>query len=309
MHTQCPHCETKFRVTETQVNIAEGFVRCGVCKEVFNAFEVASQQDQQPSLLNDEFSPAVEQSDIETDGIEADIESRPSHSYDTTYHEISENDTAEILPDVESDTFNETAVTDVSQKDTFDFFNQEDDESHQHLIPEELRDSDAPQSRGIAATSLWAIGILLLTTSLLIEYVWFNRDQFNQSPIMQSWIARLCQQLECENSAIRDASKIELITRNVYSHPNAKNALMVNLTLKNNANFAQPYPVLHIGFSDVRGGTIAARQFLPAEYLPIEYQQIDSEHHHLIQPGSSTSLTMELQDPGKQALTYEFNFL
>lgn len=35
--TQCPHCQTRFRVTRTQLGMANGAVRCGACLQVFNA--------------------------------------------------------------------------------------------------------------------------------------------------------------------------------------------------------------------------------------------------------------------------------
>ena len=35
--TQCPECQTSFRVTEAQLRIAEGSVRCGACLHVFQA--------------------------------------------------------------------------------------------------------------------------------------------------------------------------------------------------------------------------------------------------------------------------------
>ena len=35
--TQCPKCSTSFRVTEAQLNIANGAVRCGSCLHIFNA--------------------------------------------------------------------------------------------------------------------------------------------------------------------------------------------------------------------------------------------------------------------------------
>ncbi|MBL4826627.1 MAG: DUF3426 domain-containing protein [Spongiibacteraceae bacterium] len=35
--TQCPNCNTSFRVTETQLHIANGSVRCGSCLHIFNA--------------------------------------------------------------------------------------------------------------------------------------------------------------------------------------------------------------------------------------------------------------------------------
>ncbi|MEP5175497.1 MJ0042-type zinc finger domain-containing protein, partial [Marinobacter alexandrii] len=39
LQTQCPKCETRFRVTSEQLGIAKGKVRCGNCLSVFNAIE------------------------------------------------------------------------------------------------------------------------------------------------------------------------------------------------------------------------------------------------------------------------------
>ncbi len=37
--TKCPHCQTTFKVTEDQLNLYEGAVRCGICQQVFNGTE------------------------------------------------------------------------------------------------------------------------------------------------------------------------------------------------------------------------------------------------------------------------------
>jgi len=39
LQTQCPHCQTRFRVTGEQLEVAKGRVRCGSCMKIFNAFE------------------------------------------------------------------------------------------------------------------------------------------------------------------------------------------------------------------------------------------------------------------------------
>jgi len=39
LQTQCPNCQTRFRVTDEQLGIAKGKVRCGNCMSVFNAIE------------------------------------------------------------------------------------------------------------------------------------------------------------------------------------------------------------------------------------------------------------------------------
>lgn len=251
MHTQCPHCDTRFRVTQTQVEAAEGFVRCGVCKQVFNALEVAAQHERLVPLLSDKAES----------------------------------------PDVEA------------ANNEFDLFN-EDGSSPESVIPNDFRDFNSAQSNGIMSTLLWSVGILLLTATLALEYIWFNRNQFSQTPEIQAALERVCSQVECKDLNMRDPSKIELVTRNVYSHPNEKDALVINITMKNNADFAQPYPVMQIDFSNIRGNTVAARRFLPTDYL-----QIGSDQIRPLQPNMSTSLSMEIQDPGKDAKTYEFNFL
>ena len=278
MQTQCPHCETLFRVTETQISIADGYVRCSICKKVFNALKVKP-----------------EKTDLQT-------------AQDTA-HKNGTGEHTKIQPDNKTVDLNEIAATDGPTEETFDFFDEQVNESLPHVVPDKFRDSYSAPSQSIISTVLWSIAILLLTATLFIEYVWFNRDQFNQIPELQAVIENLCQQVECKDISVRDASKIELVTRNVYSHPNEKNALMVSVTMKNNADFAQPYPVMQIDFSDIRGGIIVARRFLPTEYLPIDFQQIDNKHRDLFQPGTSTKVTLEIQDPGKQAKTYEFNFL
>ena len=297
MQTQCPHCDTRFRVTENQVNIADGFVRCSVCKEVFNAFEVAEQHDRQPSLLSQKNSKN------ETFAPEFDNDT-PKR---TSTEQSSENSNdIENLQEIEAVDFNGTSATDDSRKDAFDFFDEETNESLSHVVPEQYKDSYSSNSSTLASSLLWGTGVLFLAATLLIEYTWFNRDQLNQIPQMQVWADKLCQRFECKNITMRNPKKIELIARNVYSHPNEKNALIVNITMKNNANFAQPYPIMQISFSDVRGGNVAARRFLPAEYLPAEIQQSDLQ---LLEPDTNMTFTMEIQDPGKQAMTYEFDFL
>lgn len=37
--TQCPHCNTTFRVAHDQLKLRAGLVRCGACKQIFNGIE------------------------------------------------------------------------------------------------------------------------------------------------------------------------------------------------------------------------------------------------------------------------------
>ena len=46
MQTECPNCHTLFRITEVQLQMAEGMVRCGFCKRVFDARPANNDDDQ-----------------------------------------------------------------------------------------------------------------------------------------------------------------------------------------------------------------------------------------------------------------------
>ena len=296
MQTQCPHCNTRFRVTKTQVDIAEGMVRCGVCKEIFNTIDVASEHELQASLLKEETLNKETLTEPEYSNVSTNAETTDStHNKNDDYTEVQT-----LSTDAESSDDDETP--DSTTKD-FDFFSDNDSFS-ENVVPDNFREAHTGDSHSVISTLLWSIGVLVLTGTLVLEYIWFNRDQFSQVPELQAGLDTLCTYVECKDVSIRVPSEIALITRNVYSHPNEKNALVINVTMKNNAGFAQPYPVMQIDFSNIRGETVAARRFMPSDYL-----QMESGHLPLLQPNKVTSLNLEIKDPGKDAMTYEFNFL
>jgi predicted Zn finger-like uncharacterized protein len=55
--TQCPHCQTSFRVSHAQLSVARGMVRCGSCLQVFNAAKQLLEQRAGASA-----PPVIEQS-------------------------------------------------------------------------------------------------------------------------------------------------------------------------------------------------------------------------------------------------------
>jgi predicted Zn finger-like uncharacterized protein len=64
--TQCPHCQTSFRVSHTQLSVARGVVRCGACLQVFNAARQLLEQSaakgaEPPALPAERRQPAISQ--------------------------------------------------------------------------------------------------------------------------------------------------------------------------------------------------------------------------------------------------------
>ena len=57
--TQCPHCQTRFRVNHAQLGMARGVVRCGACLQVFNAAQQLLEQSTETVQLPGEATPPV----------------------------------------------------------------------------------------------------------------------------------------------------------------------------------------------------------------------------------------------------------
>ena len=58
--TQCPHCQTSFRVSHAQLSVARGVVRCGSCLQVFNAAKQLLEQHAGKDALTPVAPPLTE---------------------------------------------------------------------------------------------------------------------------------------------------------------------------------------------------------------------------------------------------------
>ena len=153
-------------------------------------------------------------------------------------------------------------------------------------------------------TTLLSLGILLAIVAGIIQYSYYHRYQLVQFDDLRPWINQLCQITGCELPEPRDPGRIELSSKNIFTHPNTSDALMVSATLVNQAEFEQDFPLLELRFEIIRGKAIAGRRFTPAEYLGIPENEIPK-----MEPGNPVPIKIEISDPGKEVISYEFDFL
>ena len=413
MQTKCPHCQTIFKVSDEHLKLADGFVRCGICKEVFNALKDEAQKE---SRDNEQIQPTNDETTGTTDisveqKVEANnINSGDSDTTDTTSAQNSEdqgaNQTISIEDKDSSDQTNETttectasdnraqtdmfstsseitksedepapvtaettepeitktesvegeiespvaaAETEAESKEQISNNEQKDNDKpdeiigepsasiapatasasienvaaniadstvniskdnslfdgvQSKLIPDEYRIPELHNTYSIWQDLAWSMAILILTASLFVEYTWFNRNELISNPQLRPFITQFCSVADCNLMDLREPGEIEMTTRNIYTHPNVKNALMISGTLVNHASFEQAYPNILIDFSDVRGEVIASRTFTPEDYLQIKVTSLRA-----LAPEIPVNFNIEIQDPGKDAMTYEFTFL
>lgn len=174
------------------------------------------------------------------------------------------------------------------------------------VIPPELRaESRQRKSRfGLLGTMILMTAILVSLAALILQYAYYNRESLVKIPQLRPWMEQACQLANCTLPAPKDHSKVVLSSKNIFTHPNTQNALMVSATITNQAKFAQSFPIIELRFENVRGETIAGRRFQPAEYLAIPDNQITQ-----MQPNTPISFSLEIEDPGNDMVSYEFEFL
>lgn len=146
---------------------------------------------------------------------------------------------------------------------------------------------------------LWSGLALAALLVLVVQVAWLQFDRFSRIEPYRSAYAVACSVLGCDLPALVDRSRIRAYNLVVRNHPEREGALIVDAILLNNARFEQPFPELVLEFSDLNGSAIAAREFAPDEYLSGELAGRDT-----MPPNQPIHLTLELVDPGENAVNY-----
>ncbi len=295
MYAECPHCHAIFRVTEEILARAGGKVRCGECGVVFEVVDFRAADDNEPPtdeilVPTTDGSPKPADDEIEV--------VPPDEAIETPIIEPAESPTP--LPNGLPSSFDEAPVAPVSDEppeaDDFELIIEE---------REPVQDDDTQARRQRLHRIGWSLLAAFLVLLLIGQILVARRNAVIEAvPAMRPVIGGLCRVAGCIVDPRRELSQIELTSHSVFSHPHVDGALMIRATIVNNADFAQPYPVVALKMKDIRGHVVAARRFAPVEYLddPDSLPQI-------MMPGQPVPLRLEVLDPGKNALAFEFDFL
>jgi hypothetical protein len=146
-----------------------------------------------------------------------------------------------------------------------------------------------------------------LLAVLVLQFAYFKRADLAKYPSLRPLLDQMCavasNYVDCTIPLPSDVHAIDLMDRDVRSHPNKKNALLITSTILNKATFIQPFPVLQITFSDINQKTVAAREFQPSEYLDKDVAMKDG-----MKPNVPIRIMLEIVDPGPEAVNFEFVF-
>jgi predicted Zn finger-like uncharacterized protein len=338
--TQCPNCETTFRVTAEILRVADGQVRCGRCHTQFDALERLIEEGEPTAAESGRFlhtpPPAssepmeVEERDsmeeitlegkrIEISGtyrVMDDDDSGRSHleqEVTEEWAEIDENETEamdasadkldETKSEIESDRVESKAQqVQVPIRATRAPFGSR----LQRDEPVELEPADDlstfATSRRVPAARVWTILVIPLALLLLAQVVHHYRSELARHPQIGAPLMSIYQALGMQLTPDWNLHAYGVKQWGVVMDPASPGTLIVRASITNGASFAQPYPLLKLVLEDRWGDQVRAREFEPAEYLDAGVAS-----NRLLGPAQQTNATISIVDPGPDAEGFRFD--
>ncbi len=227
--TQCPECDTRFKVSQTQLEAYQGMVRCGHCQATFNAMQ---------HLYDDQPSPQL---------------SLPMGAA-----------IAAQSPTVTTPDKNNVAVTKVGSTaqlsspltltQQFSVLKMADEVPHR------------PIKKWFSW--LWATGTFLLIMVLLAQAGYFLRVEIAaRLPGLKPALTTYCIWLKCSIPLPKKAQLMSIESSDLEASPAQGNIIALDVSLRNRAPYTQAYPNLELTLTDTTDMALARRIFQPAEYL------------------------------------------
>ena len=147
----------------------------------------------------------------------------------------------------------------------------------------------------------WLVSAGLLLIMLTLVPI-ADRARLATDPDWRPKLVSMCVMLRCSLPPWRELPAFEVTTRDVRPHPSVAKALLITASFRNDARFAQGWPVLELRMSDLNGRDVGLRRFRPKEYLG------GAPAAPTIEPGQTANATLEVVDPGRDAVAFAFDF-
>jgi len=285
----------------------DGEVRCGICAKIFNARynlvekaktgKLATEQAAQAkSKQAESYHQKINASDLEVSHFPSasDLSKISQAQFETKNAEAGQQMSPNL--DTQASQLNPPppAVDDLVHSDT------------DACLAADLENEDS-----LATTALISKKILLLSISAVILfsiisiflYGYLSRDNLAQHAEYRSWLTTMCHVVGCELPLFKDIANIEIINKDIRTHPSNPHTLLVRASFINNAVFPQQYPTLKVNLYDFNKIDVASRHFGPLDYLPK-----GTEIARGFFSNSRIVVELEMLDADEAAVGYEISF-
>lgn len=286
---QCPNCGTAFKVTLSELGVANGQLQCGHCQALFHAedpiktadeIEDLTPQSRDPgafadagtrkATLSQDSDEALEPLDLDLDAIAQD--------------EVTLSEASAARPGPVNPSLDRVAAAD------------EEDEG---LVPGQIGsdDSKAGQTESVPADTVTLIGVhlkawalpVLLGGVLVLQLIWVGTERALSHSGLYGIMAGGCQIFGCHLPPFQDVTRLSLddVTMTAWSNGRAQ----VSARLINKASRNQGLPVLKFVLQDNSGRDLGQTFLTPF----VDYQLVETALMQL-EPDAPQTLVFEVLD-------------
>ena len=279
--TRCPHCQTSFRVTMQQLELREGMVRCGSCREIFNGidsvFEYEPGQDFELTAppagqdiadrmtlidfgsLRGTQAPSPSNMQAELDALSraiADLQAKPWAKPAASSQE-----------ELGSAAHHATEHDDDHDDDAHDDGDHDMDHDRDDREPAFVKQGRKRERSARTWKILLWIAIPLLLLALAAQLVfYFRNDIAARSPEAARYLRAACRQIGCAIRLPMEIDKLSLISSQLDAIGEGSGRFQLVALIRNQGDTAQALPSLDLRMKNADGQPLVRKAFLPTLY-------------------------------------------
>ncbi len=159
-------------------------------------------------------------------------------------------------------------------------------------------EAPAPQRRHTGEWIVMGVLALLLATQLFF----IERARLAANPQWRPVVAAACNLLGCSLPPWHEPGAFAMLSRDVIAVPDRPGVLRVQASIRNDARWPQPWPVLVLSLSDANGRLLGSRRFIPRDYLG------RAPDTALLQPGQAAQVAFDILEPAAGVVAFDFRF-
>ncbi len=287
--TQCPACNTCFRVVPDQLRISDGWVRCGQCSEVFDAAKQMLEPSIAPALPDPTKTPVSASTAqpeplpeattapepvpepvflIQPDDVSSSILAEPAEALRTAQGEPVILHRAEVtvtVGEADASSIPEPAAEAIPETDLVPTPNETPPALDWADLPQSVSPTEPPALSFLTTPrqhTFWRVPMLVLALLLLLalplQYAYHERNRLaSQHTALKPMLQTLCQLLDCRLSAQHGIESMVLDSAAFTKH--GKEAFGLTFVVKNNAAIDLAIPDIELTLTNMADQAIVRR--------------------------------------------------
>lgn len=248
--TTCPNCSAQFKVLTDQLNVRQGRVMCGRCRQVFDAFQSLTRGPDTTGphvpLDNRESSPHPETT-APKGALEPGVQESDASAI------VLEDLEAPESPSTELPTARSPAATPLAGN-----------EPNPLLARAAGARGESPKPR---AAGWVALSVLAGMAALGQTAYSFRADLANRWPETRPWLAKACEPFACDLPYGRDDAAMKIEASDLLEQPGKANRIQVTATLANRGRIGMDYPWLELRLTDNANQIVLSKSLRPQDYF------------------------------------------